>query len=291
MWDIVKTAAAAVFDAVKWYVEAYFSFWASVPGRIAAVASTMWDIVKIAAAAVFDVVKGYVEAYFSFWAGVPGRIADVAGTMWDIVKIAAAAVWNSVMAGVEAFIGYWTRLPGRVITVASGMWDIVKTAAAAAWSAVTSGVETFIGFWTGVPGRLSRLAGGMFDGIKEAFRSAINWVIRGWNRLEFRIPGFKIGPIGYDGFTLGVPDIPLLAKGGRAVSAGLALVGEAGPEIISMPTGASVVPLPAPTSAGIRESGVTVTVNVAGSVLSDQELAAVVLQYIRYGERVGFGGV
>src|SRR5690606_33098182 len=30
----------------------------------------------------------------------------------------------------------------------------------------------------------------------------------------FRIPGFKIGPVGYDGFTLGVPDIPRLHTGG-----------------------------------------------------------------------------
>jgi hypothetical protein len=72
----------------------------------------------------------------------------------------------------------------------------------------------------------------MWDGIKNAFKEAINFIIRGWNRLEFRVPGFSIGPIGYDGFTLGVPDIPLLADGGIVNRATLAVIGEAGPEAV-----------------------------------------------------------
>ena len=62
-------------------------------------------------------------------------------------------------------------------------------------------------------------------GIKSAFRAAINFIIDGWNGLQFKIPGFKIGPVGYDGFTLGVPDIPRLATGGIAMAPTLAVVG------------------------------------------------------------------
>ncbi|MGV7904050.1 hypothetical protein PJN93_30015, partial [Mycobacterium kansasii] len=57
-------------------------------------------------------------------------------------------------------------------------------------------------------------ATGMWDGIRDAFKGAINWIIRAWNSIEFKIPGFKVGPVGYDGFTLGVPDIPEFAQGG-----------------------------------------------------------------------------
>ena len=67
---------------------------------------------------------------------------------------------------------------------------------------------------------------------ENAFKEAINFIIRGWNGLEFRVPGFSIGPIGYDGFTLGLPDIPLLADGGIVNSATLAVIGEAGPEAV-----------------------------------------------------------
>lgn len=77
----------------------------------------------------------------------------------------------------------------------------------------------------------------MFDGIKSAFRAAINFIIDGWNGLQFKIPGFKIGPVGYDGFTLGVPDIPRLATGGIAMAPTLAVIGDNGGR------GEAVIPL------------------------------------------------
>lgn len=66
-----------------------------------------------------------------------------------------------------------------------------------------------------LPGKISTAASGMWDGFKAAFKSAINAIIRIWNSIEFKIPGFKVGPIGYDGFTLGLPDIPEFAQGGQ----------------------------------------------------------------------------
>jgi hypothetical protein len=40
-----------------------------------------------------------------------------------------------------------------------------------------------------------------------------------------------------------IPYIPYLAKGGTAIAAGLAIVGENGPELLHMPRGATVTPL------------------------------------------------
>jgi hypothetical protein len=86
-------------------------------------------------------------------------------------------------------------------------------------------------------------------------KGAINVIIRGWNKLEFKIPGFKIGPVGYSGFTLGLPDIPELAKGGIVTSPMLALIGESGSE--------AVIPLEKMGSMGMG-GGTTVTINVSG---------------------------
>jgi hypothetical protein len=86
-------------------------------------------------------------------------------------------------------------------------------------------------FVKGLPSRIASAAKGMWDGITGAFKSAINSIIRGWNKIEFKVPGFKIGPIGYKGFTLGLPDIPELAAGGvvPATPGGtLARIAEAG---------------------------------------------------------------
>jgi SLT domain-containing protein len=72
----------------------------------------------------------------------------------------------------------------------------------------------------------------MWDGITQAFKAAINWIIDGWNRLAFAIPGFDLGPVHFDGFRLDIPDIPRLAAGGIVTRPTLALIGEAGPEAV-----------------------------------------------------------
>ena len=100
------------------------------------------------------------------------------------------------------------------IGVVSSVFSGLQTAIGAVWSGITGGINTFVGFVQGIPGKITTAASGMFEGINRAFKSAINAIIGGWNGLQFKIPGFKIGPIGYDGFTLGVPKIPTLHSGG-----------------------------------------------------------------------------
>lgn len=110
----------------------------------------------------------------------------------------------------------------------------------AAFNAVVSFVQQ-------LPKRISSVSSGMWDGIKDAFKAAINWIIQQWNGLSFTVPAVNthipgIGKVG--GFSLSTPDMPMLATGGTAVSAGWSIVGERGPEMRFLPKGASVVPLP-----------------------------------------------
>ena len=50
--------------------------------------------------------------------------------------------------------------------------------------------------------------------------------------------------------TIGTPDIPLMAAGGLIRAAGAAIVGERGPELVTLPRGASVMPTPAVQAIG-----------------------------------------
>lgn len=85
---------------------------------------------------------------------------------------------------------------------------------------VISHFDDLVGYVRGLPGRIGRAASGMFDGIKDAFRGSINWIIDGWNHLEFKIPGIKVpGPLpDIPGFTLSTPNIPRLAGGGIVIA-------------------------------------------------------------------------
>lgn len=93
-------------------------------------------------------------------------------------------------------------------------WDTVKAAFSSTWGWISDRFGDLVDFVGQLPGKIARAASGMWDGLKTAFRAAINWIIRGWNAIDFKIPGFHIGPVGYDGFTLGLPDIPELHTGG-----------------------------------------------------------------------------
>ena len=82
------------------------------------------------------------------------------------------------------------------------------------------------------------------DGIVEAIKKPINALIGGLNSmfsaLSFNVPDW-VPFIG--GETLSFPQIPMLAKGGTITGSGSVIVGEQGPEMLSLPAGASVTPL------------------------------------------------
>jgi hypothetical protein len=121
----------------------------------------------------------------------------------------------------------------------------------------TEAWHNFLDFWNngvwpfiaGLGEKIHSATVGMWDGIRDSFKSAIDWVITKWNGLHFGVPRIDLGPLGsFGGQTFQVPQIPMLAAGGTALTGGLAMVGEEGPEIVNLPQGATVTPL----SAGAR---------------------------------------
>lgn len=122
----------------------------------------------------------------------------------------------------RSILDFFKSLPGRIGGFVSTVFDVITTPYRLAARFVREKFEDVIDFFRKAPGRLANIGAGMFDFIKEAFRSAVNFIIRGWNGLQFQVPGFKVGPVHFGGFTLGLPDIPYLSKGGLVTSAGLA---------------------------------------------------------------------
>jgi hypothetical protein len=134
---------------------------------------------------------------------------------WLVIGLAAIAVGIIYLATKTQFF-----------QVAWGAtWGWIKTAFKATIDWFVSAFDAFVGFFTKLPGRIGRAASGMWDGIKDAFKASLNWIISGWNALDFTLPSVNIPGLGkVGGFTLGVPDIPLLERGGIVRSGGLAVL-------------------------------------------------------------------
>lgn len=131
-----------------------------------------------------------------------------------------------------------------------------------AYGWVKDKIGAMVGFFKGLPGKIGNATRGMFDGIRDAFKAAINWIIGKWNGLEFSLPSVSAFGKTIGGATIGVPDLPMLAKGGTVRGAGSVMVGERGPEVLSLPRGARVDPLPRGGSGnGGGEQVINLTVN------------------------------
>ena len=246
--DAISTAISDAVDAIKenlgplagWFqdnvvdtiaasVEFFITLFQKIDDFLRPLLATYVDIVSAAIEMIVSIIVGFVDyirpMFEIFWDALKMVVVVAFEAIENVVEIALAVIRGLFEAGTALLKGdfgaVWDALKGIVVDALAAIWDFVSTF-----------FGELLDFLKGLPEKIGRAAVGLFDGIKNAFKEAINFIIRGWNALEFRVPGFSIGPIGYDGFTLGLPDIPLLADGGIVNRATLAVIGEAGPEAV-----------------------------------------------------------
>jgi hypothetical protein len=228
--QMVIRAATLTWIAINWLLAA--SQWAALGPIllvIAAIAILVVIIVLIATKTnwfqnIWKVAWGGIKAAALFvWSWIKGTLWPGIQKVWNGIVRGAQMVWT----GVKRYFGFWRGLFSAVIGWAMGVVNRVRT-----------GFGNLVSFIAGLPGRVRRAASGMFGGIWAAFRSAVNMVISGWNRLSFSLPSVTVLGQTFGGFTLSTPDIPHLAQGGIVTGPTLAVLGEGGRR-------EAVVPLPA----------------------------------------------
>lgn len=230
---------------------------------------------------VFDVFAGI---FSGDWARVWKGLGEIFGGVWDVIKgvlkQALAVIKAALSAALDAIGALWSKAWDGIKAVFVGIWHGIRAVLSGDWQAIRSlivqpvsdGVDhikgwfdKLVGFVASLPGKIGHAASGAFDGLWDAFRDSVNHIIDGWNSLSFTLPKVNthipgVGTIG--GWTISTPDIPRLAVGGTIDTAGLALVGERGPELVSLPSGATVYPNSSPQTRGALGGGVTVHANV-----------------------------
>lgn len=205
-----------------------------------------WDEIKEAGAKAWEWIK-------EKW----GKAGQFFKDLWDKIITWCRNAWEGIK-NVFSAVGTWFN--ERVITPVKnffkGMWDGLKNGAKSAWEGVKTVFSNITGWfrdkftaaWTAVKNVFST-GGKIFDGIKDgivsAFKTVVNAIIRGINKV-IAVPFNaintvlskikKVEVVGIKPFkwinTFSVPKIPELAKGGIVDSATLAVVGERGKEAI-----------------------------------------------------------
>lgn len=189
--------------------------------KISAWFVNMWNKIKDGARLCWEGIKGFFSAAGVWFTNLWNGIKDTAVSLWDGIK------------NVFSTVGEWF----------GGVFNSAKDAVCKAFSAVGNFVKS------------------VWDGIVNTVKGAINLVIKGMNSMiSGAVSGINLlinginkvtGVVGISAIpNLTAPQIPLLAKGGIIRRAGNVIVGERGPEMLSLPRGARVTPLPAGAASG-----------------------------------------
>lgn len=268
--NVVSTIAAGVEFFTELFRQLY-DFLAPIVGAIIDLIAGIATVVFDAIGTITDIILGFIDA-----------VAPLFALFWDGLKLVVETAFNAIKAIVESSLAIIRGLfeAGTALLKGdfSGVWDaltgIVTDSLDSIKEFVSNTFDGIIDFLRGVPSKIADATVGLFDGIKNAFREAVNFIIRAWNGLEFKIPGFDPpgpGP-SFPGFTLGLPDIPQLAKGGIVTGPTLALIGEAGPE--------AVVPLSG-RNAGMGGVSITVNAGVGDPGAIGQSVVEAIVAYER----------
>lgn len=265
-WPQIKTTVLEVFNTIVTWVRANWpqieSVITGVLTRVQGVITSVVGFIQTVWAAFGDDLMAHVGRV---WPEIRNIIEGALRVIQGIINTVSALIrgdWGAVWNGIKQIVsGAWQFIQGAIRNAINtartlmGMgWQVIKNLTQGAWNGiknvVRAGVDGMMNFIRSIPGRVGAIASGAFDSIKEAFRSAINFIINGWNNIEFSVPSFSAFGVTVGGQTIGTPNITPLADGGIVTGPTLALIGEAGPE--------AVIPL------GKHGTGNTITVNIYG---------------------------
>jgi len=269
LWESLKEIFFNALEAIKgFFVEWGPTILMIITGPIGLIVSLIvnnWDTIKTVTSAVWNFIIQYLKAIWDaikvLAAPVFNAIKSVISNIWNTIKSVTSTVWNAIKGAV-------TRI-----------WNSIKSTASTVWNALKSTIMTPVNY---IKDRVSSAfeslkstAIGVWEGIKSGIRTAINGIIRivnnfinGFNtpaKLLNKLPGVN-API--------IPNIPLLATGGKLLGSGMAIVGEAGPELIEK-SGSSVRVTPLTTqerAQGVSGAARPIEVhNHFGNVIADKQ--------------------
>ncbi|QOC55714.1 tape measure protein [Gordonia phage Archimedes] len=213
---LVFTGPVGIVIGILGFLQAKFGFVTAAIRVVGSVISWLWNNVAVPAFNGIKAVIGFwwagVQIYFNAFRAVLSGVGAVIGWLWNNVAVPA---FNGIKSVIDFF---WSGASVTFGLIKQGIGWIGDKVVEVKDMAV-NGFNAMVDFVKGLPGRIANAAKGMWDGFKDAFKSAINWIIDGWNSLQFKLPEIDthipgVGKIG--GSTIGVPQIPRLATGGVA---------------------------------------------------------------------------
>jgi hypothetical protein len=181
---------------------------------------------------------------------------------FNSIKTAVMSVVNKVRSVFNSMIAFVKGIPGRVAGAVMGVFHTIASTATNIVARVRSTFSAMVGFFKGLPGRITSAVSGVWNGFLSAAQSVIGKILSAFSNLVSSIIS-KIGSIPVVGGLFkdavnlvtgggsgGSPNAGAGANqakhgkalGGLITQTGSYLVGEKGPEIVTLTKGEKVIP-------------------------------------------------
>lgn len=259
---IVQGAFGAIKDIVSKVVPPIASVTVGAWNAIHKATTASFGAIRSAIESVFTWVKAHWPLILSILTGPIGAAAIFIATHWSTIRSGTKAAWNAIhdfiVTPIRNAIATVKSVIDTVIGAMSRVWGTVKSDAKAAWSTIKStvsgGISDVVSAISGLPDKIGGLAPkllGAGESLGKVILNGITSALKGVGDLLGDISGsLKVGlnnaiglpkNVGFSvmghhiGFT-----IPGFAQGTLSAPGGLAVVGENGPELVQLPTGARV---------------------------------------------------
>ncbi|MFC1418739.1 phage tail protein [Streptacidiphilus cavernicola] len=203
---------------------------------LASLGQLLWSVMTSAWNLGTQAVSAGVSATVNFFEQLPGRAMGALSSLGSMLYSLLTGAWRlgnqAVSSGVSATVSFFQQLPSRAASALSSLGSMIGGAFTSAFhyaeGLVTSGINAIASGFRSLPGLITGALSGIGNGIWGGLQTALNWgisainkVISGYNAVAGKLPGMsKIG------------EIPKLANGAIVTRPQIALIAEAGREVV-----------------------------------------------------------
>lgn len=223
-WGAIKefftAALTAIGDRVKQMAATFSDKFGAIWEKAQGVFARLVSLVSLA--------WGRIENIFGDGGGVVGKTVSFIAT---VLIAGLGATLNIALSIIEMFVNAACVIINGILDVFDGVITFLRGAFTGNWSLAWEGVvQIFSGIFGTIAGICETVLGGV--------RASINAVIGGINSISVDVPEWVPG-VGGQHYQ---PSIPMLAGGTDSWPGGLAMIHDAGAEIVDLPRGARVYP-------------------------------------------------
>jgi hypothetical protein len=206
VWAAVSRAMVAAWNATT---RAIWVAWNATVGAIVGAWNATYRVIS-------SVFRAILSAAMSVWSWIKGNWPLLLGVITGPFGLAVVLIiryWSQVS-------GFFAGVVGAIAGVFSRVYGYITQPFISAFNLIRSVAEAALGW---IQARVQTVMAAVAWGINAA-KSVYNAFARTWNAIQVTMPAIDthipgVGKVG--GFTLGLPDLPILARGGLLTRSGL----------------------------------------------------------------------